>query len=92
MRRPSLIFVALVVALVAGGWATWTGWGNPNIGVFVFVTAGWLVSLCLHEFANAYVAYHSGDRSVEEQGYLTLKFCSLSEHLLAWIHRSIHMR
>jgi Zn-dependent protease len=76
MRRPSLIFVALVVALVAGGWATWTGWGNPNIGVFVFVTAGWLVSLCLHEFAHAYMAYHSGDRSVEEQGYLTLNPCA----------------
>jgi hypothetical protein len=36
MRRPSPIFVALVLALVAGGWVTWTGWGNPDIGVFVF--------------------------------------------------------
>jgi Zn-dependent protease len=83
MRRPSLIFVALVVALVAGGWATWTGWGNPNIAVFVFVTAGWLVSLCLHEFAHAYVAYHSGDRSVEEQGYLTLNPLRYGDALLS---------
>jgi Zn-dependent protease len=68
MRRPSPVFVALVVTLVAGGWVTWTGWGNPDIGVFVFVAAGWLVSLCLHEFAHAYVAYRSGDRSVVERG------------------------
>jgi Zn-dependent protease len=83
MRRPSLIFVALVVALVAGGWATWTGWGSPNIGVFVFVTAGWLVSLCLHEFAHAYVAYRGGDRSVEEQGYLTLNPLRYGDALLS---------
>jgi Zn-dependent protease len=75
--------VALVVALVAGGWVTWTGWGNPDIGVFVFVAAGWLVSLCLHEFAHAYVAYRSGDRSVVEQGYLTLNPLRYSDALLS---------
>ena len=31
-----------------------------------------MVSLCLHEFAHAYVAYRSGDHSVEAAGYLTL--------------------
>jgi Zn-dependent protease len=31
-----------------------------------------VVSLCLHEFAHAYVAYRSGDQSVEAAGYLTL--------------------
>ncbi len=75
--------MALVVALVAGGWVTWTGWGNPHIGVFVFVAAGWLVSLCLHEFAHAYVAYRSGDRSVVEQGYLTLNPLRYSDALLS---------
>jgi len=83
MRRPSLIFVALVVALVAGGWVAWTGWGNPDIGVFVFVTAGWLVSLCLHEFAHAYMAYRGGDRSVAERGYLTLNPLRYSDALLS---------
>jgi Zn-dependent protease len=83
MRRPSLIFVALVVAFVAGGWVTWTGWGNPHIGVFVFVAAGWLVSLCLHEFAHAYVAYRSGDHSVVAQGYLTLNPLRYSDPLLS---------
>jgi Zn-dependent protease len=30
------------------------------------------VSICLHEFAHAFVAYRSGDRDVEVRGYLTL--------------------
>jgi Zn-dependent protease len=83
MRRPSLIFVALVVAFVAGGWVSWTGWGNRDIGVFVFVTAGWLVSLCLHEFAHAYVAYRSGDHGVVEEGYLTLNPLRYSDAMLS---------
>jgi Zn-dependent protease len=40
--------------------------------VFVFVLAGWVLSVCLHEFAHAYAAYRAGDRSVESRGYLTL--------------------
>ncbi len=40
--------------------------------MFVFVVFGWLVSLCLHEFAHAYAAFRAGDRSVEAAGYLTL--------------------
>jgi hypothetical protein len=61
MRRPNLTFVALVVALVAGGWVTWAGWGNPDVGVFVFVTAGRLVSdrACM---AAILLSGHSGAR------------------------------
>ncbi len=40
--------------------------------VFPFVVVGWLISLCLHEFGHAIVAYRSGDRSVLDKGYLTL--------------------
>jgi hypothetical protein len=40
--------------------------------VFPFVLAGFLISLCLHEFGHAFVAYHCGDTTVEEKGYLTL--------------------
>jgi len=39
---------------------------------FLIVVAGWVVSLCLHEFGHAIVAYHGGDRSVRDKGYLTL--------------------
>ncbi|MFP5069615.1 site-2 protease family protein [Pseudonocardia nantongensis] len=41
-------------------------------GVFLLVLAGWAVSLCLHEFGHAIVAYRGGDTSVAAKGYLTL--------------------
>jgi len=47
----------------------------PEFGrfaVFPFVVAGWLISLCLHEFGHAIMAYGSGDLSVRDKGYLTL--------------------
>jgi tetratricopeptide (TPR) repeat protein len=40
--------------------------------VAVFVCFGWIVSLCLHEFGHAVVAYFGGDTSVKDKGYLTL--------------------
>ena len=55
------------------GWATWTGFAEqPGFAVFLFVTAGWIVSLCLHEYAHARTALHSGDISIGAKGYLTL--------------------
>ena len=39
---------------------------------FLVVVAGWLVSLCLHEYAHARVAYMGSDLSVKEKGYLSL--------------------
>lgn len=41
-------------------------------GTFLMVLGGWGVSLCLHEFGHAYVAYRGGDREVYFKGYLTL--------------------
>lgn len=38
----------------------------------IFVTSGWVTSLCIHEFGHAVVAYLGGDRSVKASGYLTL--------------------
>jgi Zn-dependent protease len=40
--------------------------------LFAFVTAGWIVSLALHEFGHALVAYIGGDYSVVGKGYLSL--------------------
>ena len=40
--------------------------------MFLFVIAGWVLSLALHEFGHAVVAYIGGDRSVVAKGYLTL--------------------
>lgn len=38
---------------------------------FAIVLVGWIFSLCLHEFSHALVAYHGGDYTVREKGYLT---------------------
>ena len=40
--------------------------------VAVFVCLGWILSVCIHEFGHALVAYLGGDTSVKEKGYLTL--------------------
>ncbi|MGV0991394.1 MAG: site-2 protease family protein [Mycobacterium sp.] len=74
--RPSPVFLLLVGLTVLGGVLAWMGTDNQGpmtrIGVFLFVIAGWLVSLCLHEFGHAYTAWRFGDTDVEVRGYLTL--------------------
>ena len=72
LRRPSAVFVALLGLCIVGGWLAWSGSGSSRVGVFVLVVAGWLVSLCLHEYAHARTANHAGDTSVADKGYLTL--------------------
>lgn len=72
-RRVSPVFVGIVAVMAVTGWATWTGFAEqPGVGVFLFVTAGWVVSLCLHEYGHARTALHSGDITVGAKGYLTL--------------------
>jgi Zn-dependent protease len=38
---------------------------------FYIVMVGWVFSVCLHEFAHAWVAYKGGDYTVRDKGYLT---------------------
>ncbi|MBS4728431.1 site-2 protease family protein [Mycobacterium sp. SM1] len=74
--RPSPIFLAIVGLTAFGGVLAW--WAGASVrplsyvGVFTFVIAGWLVSLCLHEFGHAVSAWRFGDRDVAVRGYLTL--------------------
>lgn len=42
-----------------------------GLQTFLFVLAGWVFSLCLHEYAHARLAYQGGDHSVREKGYLS---------------------
>jgi Zn-dependent protease len=69
--KPSPIFLALLAAWVASGVALLTVPGF-RAGIFIFVFLGWVVSLCLHEFAHAFTAFIGGDASVVRKGYLTL--------------------
>ncbi|WP_031075448.1 site-2 protease family protein [Streptomyces sp. NRRL WC-3742] len=71
-RRISPVFWVLLAVLGTSAWAVSTGYGNLRFGVFLFVVSGWVVSLCLHEYAHARTALHGGDISVGAKGYLTL--------------------
>ena len=80
-NRISPWFLALVAVTVVGGVLAVLGTPEAlasgssallTAGVVVFVLAGWAVSLCLHEFGHAFVAYRGGDLSVRDKGYLTL--------------------
>jgi len=83
--RPSPVFLALVALCVTGGVMAWNDFGNPSLDVFVFVVAGWLVSLCLHEYAHALLAYRAGDVSVAGRGYLTLNPFKYTHPLLSLV-------
>ena len=69
---PSPVFLGIVALTVVSGWMTWTRFGNVRVDVFLMVICGWLVSLCLHEYAHAIVAFFAGDRGVADRGYLRL--------------------
>lgn len=72
-RRISPVFLALVAIMVVSAWAVWTDFSaSPGFAVFLFVVSGWIVSLCLHEYAHARTALHGGDISIGAKGYLTL--------------------
>jgi Zn-dependent protease len=73
MRRISPFFLLLVVITAAGAVCAAVGSGALLVaGIVVLVLGGWAVSLCLHEFAHALVAYRSGDLAIRARGYLTL--------------------
>lgn len=87
--RPSPIFLAIVAVTAGGGVLAWQV-GNDikplsYVGVFIFVIAGWIVSLCLHEFAHAFTAWRFGDHGVAMRGYLTLNPFKYTHPLLSLI-------
>jgi len=81
--RPSGIFLGLVALWLTGALMAWFDFGNANVDVLLFVLAGWVVSLSLHEFSHALFAYRAGDRSVVDKGYLTLNPLKYTHPLLS---------
>ena len=70
----SPVFLGLLALTAGSGALIWfdvVPAGIPILTV-VFITAGWITSVCVHEFGHALVAYLGGDRSVVGHGYLTL--------------------
>ena len=85
--RPSPVFLAIVAISAVGGVLAWLAADTvapmAYAGVFTFVIAGWLVSLCLHEFGHAYTAWRFGDHDVAVRGYLTLDPLKYSNPVLS---------
>jgi Zn-dependent protease len=84
--RPSPIFLAFVAVTVVGAVLSWRDSNSAvvaQIGVFMLVFGGWIVSVCLHEFAHAFTAYRAGDHGVEAAGYLTLNPFKYTHPLLS---------
>jgi Zn-dependent protease len=70
----SPIFLGLVAVTAGAGVALWLDLFPNALGatLLVFVVGGWVISLCVHEFCHAAVAYMGGDTSVAHSGYLSL--------------------
>jgi len=84
--RPSPIFLAVLALAVAGGYLAWQATEatrTARLGVFVFILAGWVVTVCVHEFAHAFLAWRFGDHEVEARGYLSLNPLKYSHPLLS---------
>jgi Zn-dependent protease len=87
--RPSPVFLAVCAVTVLGGVLAWLAGATRSplayAGVFVLVLAGWVVSLCLHEFGHAFSAWRFGDRDIEARGYLTLNPLKYSHPVLSMV-------
>lgn len=69
---PSFNFLMIVGLFAVSGIVIERGMIRGAGIALVFVFSGWVLSLCLHEFGHALVAYRGGDTSIADTGYLTL--------------------
>jgi Zn-dependent protease len=83
LKKISPVFWLLLSATIFAALAAYENWIDPGIAVFLFVTLGWIVSVSLHEFGHALVAYFGGDRGVLQRGYLTLNPLKYTHGLLS---------
>jgi Zn-dependent protease len=82
--RPSPLFFILLAVTVGGAALTLVHSTTAlTAGVVVLVLGGWAVSLCLHEFGHAFVAYRGGDYSVHDKGYLNLDIRRYTDPVLS---------
>ncbi|RJL33427.1 site-2 protease family protein [Bailinhaonella thermotolerans] len=88
-RLPSPAFLVILAAFAGSGWYAWQAGTSiepsTRLALFFFVVTGWLVSLCLHEYGHAVLAYRAGDHSVAEKGYLSLNPMRYSDAALSFV-------
>ncbi|GLY64467.1 site-2 protease family protein [Amycolatopsis taiwanensis] len=89
--RPSPLFFGLLALTVVGG--VLAALSNPTslndtmltAGVFLLVIGGWAVSLTLHEFGHAFLAFKGGDHSVAAKGYLNMDIRRYADPVLSLV-------
>jgi Zn-dependent protease len=83
----SPVFSLLIAITGLTGVVLWTGLLPQFVGplTILFVTAGWITSVCVHEFGHAVVAYLGGDSSVRASGYLDLNPLRYTNVLLSLV-------
>lgn len=69
---PSQNFLTILFVMAVSGGVAFFNAIDSNLTVFVFVAAGWVASVCVHEFGHAYAAKRGGDYSIDQKGYLEL--------------------
>jgi Zn-dependent protease len=85
------VFFGLLALTVVGG--VLAAFSQPTTtkdtmltaGVFLLVIGGWAVSLTLHEFGHAFLAYKGGDHSVAAKGYLTMDVRHYADPVLSLV-------
>jgi Zn-dependent protease len=85
--KVSPVFLGLVAATAGSGALLWFGILPAFAGVLtiLFVTVGWITTVCIHEFAHAVVAYLGGDAGVRDSGYLDLNPLRYTNILLSLV-------
>jgi len=83
--QPSRVFLGIVGATAFAGLIAYLNLPVPQIPVFIMVLGGWVISVCLHEFGHAAMAFIGGDTSVVGKGYLTLNPLKYTHRLLSII-------
>jgi Zn-dependent protease len=83
----SPVFGLLIAVTAISGVVLWTGLVPGLLGpmTILFVTVGWITSVCVHEFGHALVAYLGGDSSVHASGYLDLNPLRYTNVLLSLV-------
>jgi Zn-dependent protease len=81
----SPIFGLIVIVTVIAGYLTYIRTLDPRFTIFLFMLGGWIISVSLHEFGHAIVAFWGGDKSVIDKGYLTLNPLKYTHPLLSLV-------
>lgn len=79
----NFLFLVAITAMAGAGLAT--GDLRPGWGVFVFVLAGWILSVCAHEWGHAAAALQGGDHTIADKGYLSLDPARFAHPLMSII-------